>query len=160
MNPLLILLILFVGTPLLELYVMIEVGSRIGALSTIGFTLLTAVIGGYLVRMQGLATAMRVNQSISRGEIPAIEMIEGAILLLCGLMLLLPGFLTDLLGFFLLIPPFRRLLIINRLKNSGIMKVNAVQTGKSIDRIIDGQYEEILPQERTSSDGDKFKDEK
>jgi len=107
--PLLVLIL--VGVPLFELYLLIQVGSEIGALPTIGLSILTAIIGTYLVRLQGFAVLMRVRDMVDRGETPALEVLDGALLLIAGLMLILPGFLTDALGFLLLIPPLRRRLI-------------------------------------------------
>jgi UPF0716 protein FxsA len=106
-----IFLLLFVGAPLIELYVLIQVGSVIGALPTIALSVLTAVIGGALVRHQGLNVVMRVRDNLNRGETPALDLIDGAVLLLCGFALLLPGFVTDIVGFALLIPPVRHALI-------------------------------------------------
>lgn len=104
-------LLLFVAAPLIELYFLIQVGSLIGALPTIGLSILTAVIGGMLVRLQGLSVLMRVRDMLEHNEMPALELLDGAILLICGFALLLPGFITDAVGFLLLIPPFRHLLI-------------------------------------------------
>ena len=102
-----IFLLLFVAAPLIELYFLIQVGSIIGALPTILLSILTAVIGGYLVRMQGLTVLMRVREMTDRGETPALELLDGAILLLCGFALMLPGFITDAVGFALLVPRVR-----------------------------------------------------
>lgn len=104
-------LLLFVGVPLIELYLLIQVGGEIGAFPTIGLSILTAVIGAALVRHQGFAVLARVHAAAQRGEAPALPMLEGALLLVAGLMLLLPGFLTDALGFLLLVPPVRQRLI-------------------------------------------------
>jgi UPF0716 protein FxsA len=104
-------LLLFVGAPLIELYFLIQVGSVIGALPTILLSILTAVIGGWLVKLQGLQVLMRVREMLDRGETPALEVLDGAVLLLCGFALLLPGFVTDAIGFLLLIPPVRHALV-------------------------------------------------
>lgn len=104
-------LLLFVMAPLIELYFLIQVGSIIGALPTILLSILTAVIGGYLVRMQGLTVLMRVRSTMDRGETPALELLDGAVLLLCGFALMLPGFITDVVGFALLVPVLRQALI-------------------------------------------------
>ena len=140
--PLLLLLAIFVLVPATELYLLIEVGSEIGALSTIWLVILTALIGGWMVRQQGLAVMFRVREQLNRGEPPAIEMMEGALLLLTGVMLLLPGFFTDTLGFLMLIPPLRRWLILNWLKRRGNMTaVNVdMQNGKQEHYIIEGEY--------------------
>jgi UPF0716 protein FxsA len=108
---LIIFLLIFVGLPVFELYLLIQVGSRIGALPTIGLTILTAVIGGVLVRLQGLSVLGRVRASLDRGDVPALEMLDGALLLIAGFLLLLPGFVTDAIGFLLLVPVVRRLVI-------------------------------------------------
>ena len=104
-------LLLFVGVPLIELYLLIQVGSEIGALSTIALSVFTAILGSLLVRVQGFSVLLRVRTLLDHGETPALEVLDGALLLIAGLMLLLPGFLTDGLGFLLLIPPVRQWLI-------------------------------------------------
>lgn len=104
-------LLLFVVAPLFELYVLLGVGAIVGPLPAILLSILTAVIGGILARAQGLSVLLRVRAMLENGEQPALEMLEGALLLLAGLALLLPGFVTDALGFLLLIPPLRRALI-------------------------------------------------
>ncbi len=101
-------ILLFVGVPLVELYLLIEVGSVIGALQTIALCLLTAVIGGALLRYQGLQVMFRDQRSLAQGEVPAIEMFEGVALAAGGALLLTPGFATDVIGFLCLIPWTRR----------------------------------------------------
>ncbi len=141
MNPLLLFLLLFVGIPLLELYWLIEVGSYIGAIPTIALTVFTAVLGGLLVRMQGLATAIKVQKSMAMGEIPAIEMLEGVVLLACGFMLLLPGFITDVIGFFALVPAVRKWAILKFLKRARIMDPPQPTHGDAHrPRIIEGEF--------------------
>ncbi len=142
MNPLALLLLLFVGIPLVELYFMIEVGSYIGALPTILLTVFTAVLGGLLVRIQGFSTAMRVRAGMDRGEVPAIEMLEGVVLLFSGILLLLPGFFTDLFGFLALVPPIRRAVIVGFLKRSGtIQPATGADPGRPTEhRVIEGEY--------------------
>lgn len=102
------LLLLFFTVPLVEIYVLIEVGGIIGAWPTIALVVLTAVIGAALIRAQGLATIGRVQQELERGELPAVSIIEGALLLVAGALLLTPGFVTDTIGFLILVPPLRR----------------------------------------------------
>lgn len=122
MPGVLIFLLVFVGAPLVELYVLIEVGSDIGALPTILLSIFTAALGGWLVRHQGLSVLFRVQRMLDAGEMPAVELIEGALLLVTGLLLLLPGFITDGLGFLVLIPPVRRLLIVGFLRRRGVLR--------------------------------------
>lgn len=103
-----LLLLLFFTVPLVEIYVLLEVGGAIGVLPTIAMVVLTAVIGAGLIRAQGLATLGRVQQQLERGELPAVGIIEAALLLVAGALLLTPGFVTDTIGFLILVPPLRR----------------------------------------------------
>jgi len=120
--PFLVFLAIFVAAPLVELYVLIEVGSEIGALATIALSVFTAVLGGALVRLQGFSVLFRVQEATVRGEVPALELMEGAMLLLVGFSLLLPGFITDAAGFLLLIPPLRRAVILWFLRRKDILR--------------------------------------
>lgn len=142
MSPFWIFLIVLVGLPLFELYLLIEVGSFIGVLPTILLSIFTAILGGTLMRQQGISTAMRAQASMARGEVPAIEMIEGVVVFLAGFVLLFPGFLTDALGFLLLIPPVRRLMVLYFLKRARMM--HPVQAGsKDVTKpsgYIEGEY--------------------
>jgi len=116
-----IFLVIFVVVPLIELYFMLEVGEVFGAFNTVFLVVLTAVIGGVLVRQQGFSTMMRMRETAARGEPPALEMLESGVLLLCGIMLLLPGFITDALGFLLLIPPLRKAFVLWGLKRGNFI---------------------------------------
>ncbi|MGD8914763.1 MAG: FxsA family protein [Candidatus Thiodiazotropha sp.] len=144
MNPLLLFLLLFVGVPLAELYFLIKVGSQIGAFSTIFLTVFTALLGGWMVRAQGFSTLNKVRGSMERGEVPAFEMMEGAVLLVCGFLLLLPGFITDVVGFIFLVPPIRRWLLALGLQQGGVMGPAGSETGESYRsrerRVIEGEY--------------------
>lgn len=102
------LLLLFFAIPLIEIYLLIKVGGVIGALPTVSLVVFTAVLGAWLVRWQGLSTLNRVRAMMMRGEVPAIEALEGVALLIAGALLLTPGFFTDTLGFLLLMPAVRR----------------------------------------------------
>ena len=143
MNPVFIFLFILVGAPLVELYLLIEVGSRIGALPTILLSVFTALVGAWLVRLQGISVLFRVQQVLARGEAPAIEMLEGALLMLAGLMLLFPGFITDTLGFLLLVPALRRGMAVAFLRHAGVMQpldggsVAPGTTGRT--RVIEGE---------------------
>lgn len=143
-SPALLFLLFFVGAPLLELYLLIEVGSEIGAVPTIALSIFTAVLGGMLVRMQGFAVLFRAQSQMANKEVPALELMEAAMLLLVGLALLLPGFITDAIGFLLLVPPLRRWLVVRWLKARGNLQPapGAAQPGPEsrADRIIEGEY--------------------
>lgn len=137
-----LLILLFIGLPLTEIYFLIQVGSEIGAFSTILLSILTAVIGVWLVRYQGFGVLRRVRDLLDRGEVPAIEVMDGALILVAGLCLILPGFLTDSLGFLLLIPPLRRRLITHYI---GIQPVTLQPPSGEIRtetrvRVIEGEF--------------------
>lgn len=102
-----IFLLLFIVMPIAEMAVLIKVGGAIGVLNTVGLVLLTAVIGAWLLKQQGLATLLRANQRLNSGELPAREVAEGLILAVGGALLLTPGFITDTIGFLCLIPGTR-----------------------------------------------------
>ncbi len=106
-----ILLALFLLVPLLEIWLLITVGGVIGAGWTVFLVVLTAVIGAFLVRAQGLSTWARSQALLRQGELPAVELLEGVALLVAGALLLTPGFFTDAVGFTLLVPWLRRRLI-------------------------------------------------
>ncbi|MDN5871706.1 MAG: FxsA family protein [Nitrococcus sp.] len=103
--------LLLLAFPLLELYILIQVGQVIGALPTIGLCILTAFLGTVLLRQQGLGTLRRARASLNRGEMPARELLEGMALAIGGVLLLVPGFLTDLAGLACLLP-FTRILLL------------------------------------------------
>jgi UPF0716 protein FxsA len=104
-------LLLFILIPILEMWLLIQVGSHIGALATIGLVLLTAMIGLALLRQQGFATLLRANQKMEAGQLPAQEIVDGLFLAVGGALLLTPGFFTDAIGFICLIPGLRKLLL-------------------------------------------------
>jgi UPF0716 protein FxsA len=106
-----ILFALFIGVPLIEIAVFIQVGGWIGLWPTIAVVILTAALGSWLLRMQGLQTLVRVQQSFERGEVPVADLFDGLCLLVAGALLLTPGFVTDAIGFLLFVPPFRILLV-------------------------------------------------
>jgi UPF0716 protein FxsA len=106
-----ILFLCFIVMPIMELVVLIEVGSVIGVLNTILAVLLTAVIGASLLRHQGLKTLFNANQKMKEGQMPVSEMGEGLMLAVAGALLLTPGFVTDIVGFLLLTPGVRQLML-------------------------------------------------
>ena len=101
------LFILFLTIPLVEIYFLIQVGEVIGAWPTVLLVVITAVLGVWLLRWQGLSTLTRVQTSLQHGELPAQAMLEGMLLLVAGALLLTPGFVTDGFGFLILVPPLR-----------------------------------------------------
>ncbi len=103
---------LFIVVPLLELYVLIEVGSGIGGLATILLCLFTAALGGLLIRWQGVRTLISARQKIRQGQLGTEQILHGMLLTIAGLLLFLPGLITDTLGFLLLIPWLRHQIIL------------------------------------------------
>tara|TARA_B100000683_G_scaffold209013_1_gene203233 strand:+ start:69 stop:590 length:522 start_codon:yes stop_codon:yes gene_type:complete len=102
-------LALFFLLPLAELMILIEVGGEIGGWETIGVCLLTAMVGGSLARRQGMGVLRRMRVSMHQGQLPAEEMIDSLFIVVAGLLLMTPGFVTDSIGLVLLTPPIRAL---------------------------------------------------
>ena len=103
-----IALIIFIIVPLIEMVVLIQVGGLIGAIPTVALVVLTATLGIWLLKLEGLATLARVQQKLDQGQIPGTELLEGIMLLVGGALLLTPGFITDAMGFTCLLPGLRR----------------------------------------------------
>ena len=102
------LLLLFIFIPMIELYLLIMLGSRIGAMPTIGLIVLTGILGASLARQQGLSVLSKIQREMASGRPPTQELVEGAMIVVGGIVLLTPGILTDIFGFALLIPTFRK----------------------------------------------------
>ncbi len=143
MNIFRLFFLALVAIPLLEIYLFIKVGGAIGVWQTVLVVLITAVIGAWAWRRQGLATLRRVQESMARNELPALPMLEGVLLMLAGALLITPGFFTDTLGFLLLIPLLR-----SRLASYMIFKgiFTSVQSrthpdGKFSHRTLEGEYQ-------------------
>ena len=133
MNPLLLTIIL---VPVVEIYLLIKIGSQIGAMSTILLIFTTAVIGIYYAKYEGLNTLKSGFTQLSKNETPAYEVISGAVIAFAALLLIIPGFATDIIGF-LLIFPLSRKLIFKKLFNNFFYKKNKKK------KYIDGEYEDI-----------------
>ncbi len=110
MKPFTIIFLCFLVIPTAEIYLLIQIGQFIGAGWTIFGVVATAVIGAWLIRIQGILTLHRGLESLRRKEVPAIELIEGLFLLICAALLITPGFVTDSIGFLCLVTPVRRAL--------------------------------------------------
>lgn len=111
MRTLPLLALLFFALPLIEIYLLIQVGQVIGALPTILLVIATSVLGAYLLKQQGLAALTRFQNNLRQGQLPADELKEGIFIVLGGILLMTPGFFTDFLGLFCLLPPSRKLLM-------------------------------------------------
>jgi len=104
------LLFIFILVPILEVYTLIQAGSLIGVAPTIALILLTGVAGAYLARSQGMDLIQRIQRELAEGRVPAEELLDGAMVLVGGVVLLTPGFWTDLFGFICLVPGSRTIL--------------------------------------------------
>ena len=133
MNPILLSIIL---VPAIEIYLLIKIGSQIGAISTILLIFTTAIIGVYYAKYEGLNTLRSGFAQLSKNEPPAYEVISGAAIAFAALLLIIPGFVTDTLGF-LLIFPYSRKLIFNKFAK----KIRPSQNKKK--NFIDGDFEDI-----------------
>ena len=103
-----LLFLMFVAVPILEMIILIKVGGLIGAIPTIAMVVLTATVGIWLLKLEGLATLRRVQEKMATGQLPETELLEGIMLIVGGALLLTPGFVTDAFGFVCLIPVLRR----------------------------------------------------
>ncbi|ACA88412.1 FxsA family protein [Shewanella woodyi] len=99
-----VFIVIFILVPVVELNVLIKVGESLGSWTTVGLVFFTAIVGVSLVRSQGISTLMQVQQKLARGEAPGQEIVEGMMLAVAGLLLLIPGFVTDFIGLVLLTP--------------------------------------------------------
>ena len=130
------LLLLIIGIPLIEIYLFIKIGSQIGAFNTVLLILVTAVIGVAYVRYEGFNTIRSGIGQLVKNELPVYEIISGATLAFAALLLILPGFATDLLGILLAIPLTRKVILGRFLKKKKYEKNNK-------KNYIDGEFEDI-----------------
>ena len=105
------LIVVFTMVPLIEVLLLLEIGNRIGTLNTILLIILTGILGAHLMRLQGFAVFRKIQEDLGRGIPPTNEIVQGALVLAGGILLLTPGFFTDAIGFLLLIPQSRKYLL-------------------------------------------------
>tara|TARA_B100000579_G_C22125311_1_gene529433 strand:- start:91 stop:510 length:420 start_codon:yes stop_codon:yes gene_type:complete len=125
--------LIFIGIPALEVFLMIKIGGKVGALNTVFLILLTATIGIYYAKLEGIKTMRSGVMNIYQNKIPIYEMMSGASIAIAALLLIIPGFFTDTIGFLLLIPFTRRFLI------SLFVRKNKIQTEKENKQTLDGE---------------------
>ena len=104
-------ILIFIGLPALEIFLMIKIGGKIGALNTVSLIFLTAIVGVYFAKMQGIRTIRSGIKNLYKNEMPIYEIVSGASIAAAALLLIVPGFFTDVIGFLLLIPLTRKILI-------------------------------------------------
>ena len=133
MNTLLLSIIL---VPIIEIYLFIKIGSQIGAFKTIFLIFFTAVVGVYYAKHEGLNTIKSGLTNVLRNQLPAYELISGAAIAFAAILLIIPGFATDILGFLLIFPPTRKLLFSRFSKNFESRKTEK-------KNFIEGEFEDI-----------------
>ena len=132
MNP---FFIIFIGIPALEIFLLIKIGGHLGALNTIALIFLTAIIGIYFAKLQGIQTLKSGAINLYQNKMPIYEILSGASIAVAALLLIIPGFLTDFIGFMLLIPFTRKILFFLILrKNIKAKKDNETIDGEIVDR--------------------------
>ena len=132
-------LILILGIPLIEIYLFIKVGSEIGALNTILLILTTAVVGIWYARYEGFNTLRSGMSQLVKNEVPLYEIVSGAAIAFAALLLILPGFATDIIGILLVFPVTRKI-ILSKYSKKNISKKRGNDKGKNY---IEGEYEDI-----------------
>ena len=134
--------LLFIGVPALEVFLMIKIGGKIGALNTVSLIFLTAIIGIYFAKLEGIKTMRSGVMNLYQNKIPIYEMISGASIAIAALLLIIPGFFTDSIGFLLLIPFTRKILISFLVKKQNIS--NRQEDKKTLDgEIIEDKKDEL-----------------
>ena len=125
--------LLFIGLPALEIFLMIKIGGKIGALSTVSLIFLTAIIGVYFAKLEGIKTMRSGVMNLYQNKVPVYEMFSGASIAIAALLLIVPGFFSDTIGFLLLIPFTRKILI------SFFVKKNKISTSQENTDTLDGE---------------------
>ncbi len=152
----LVIIVVLLGLPFLEIAVFIEVGGFIGIGPTLLLTVLTAAAGVLMMRHQGFSAMLKVRNAIDRAELPVQAVFDGACLLVTGVLLLVPGFVTDFAGLLLFVPLFRRLLLQRLFRITQVtIVVNESQnqrrnTGASEPYDMDGEYRDVTPKDEPS----------
>ena len=135
--------LIFIGLPALEIFLMIKIGAEIGALNTVALIFLTAVTGVYFARIQGIQTLKSGVVNLYRNKVPVYELISGASIAFAALLLIVPGFFTDTIGFLLLIPFTRKILLRLALKNKTRYSANEENKNIIDGEIIDKDKDEL-----------------
>jgi len=130
MNP---FFLIFIGLPALEIFLMIKIGAKVGALNTIALIFLTAIIGIYFAKLQGIQTLKSGMVNLYQNKLPVNELLSGASIAVAALLLIIPGFFTDFLGFLLLVPFTRKVIF------ALVLKKKKKLDKKNKENIIDGE---------------------
>ena len=133
--------LIFIGLPALEIYLMIKMGDNIGALNTIALIFLTAIVGVYFAKLQGIRTLKSGMTNVYQNKLPVYELLSGASIAIAALLLIVPGFFTDFIGFLLLIPITRKIIFNIVLKNK--KEINIKNKRDTIDGEIVDKKDEL-----------------
>ena len=159
-------LIALIGVPLIEIWVFIEVGGRLGVLTTIAIVVLTAIVGTALLRQQGYGVLARVQASMAANQMPVAAVFDGLCLLVAGALLLTPGFVTDAIGLLLFVPTVRQAVgrwLLRRIIASGGLQIDGRPVGRGTDQpggpvpggpVIDGDFVDVGENSDKSLTGD------
>lgn len=150
-----IFILLFIAIPIIEIAVLLHVGSLIGGLNTLLLIVTTAVVGAFLVKQQGIQNWLTMQRKLARGQPPALEMVSGILIFLAGIMLITPGFVTDIIGVAFLLPASRKVIgayLLNHLFLRGQARFTQFQFRQRGN--FDGQGEPHRPSGGTVIDGE------
>lgn len=145
----------FVAVPIIEIALFIQVGGAIGLWPTLAIVILTAIVGTYLVRTQGLLALNQISRSFNELRNPAEPLAHGAMILVAGALLLTPGFFTDGVGFALLLPPVRAMVYryLSSRMTAGEVRFQSGFRPPHDPNVIDGEYEEVKPRNTSGASG-------
>jgi UPF0716 protein FxsA len=130
----LVLVLLLIVAPLVELYVIVQVAHHVGIFDTIALLLIESAIGAWLLRRQGLNTLARIGQAVEEHRVPGKELVDGLLIIVAGALMLAPGFISDIVGYLLLIPPTRapvRALVMRRFKDGKVGRFATFSSGSA-----------------------------
>ena len=135
--------LIFIGLPAIEIFFMIKIGAKIGALNTIALVFLTAIVGVFFARIQGIQTLKSGIINLYQNKIPVYELLSGASIAFAALLLIIPGFFTDLIGFLILIPFTRNILFKILFKKKAKINENSTEKNAIEGEIIDKNKDEL-----------------
>ncbi|NBU55152.1 MAG: FxsA family protein [Acidimicrobiia bacterium] len=151
-----VLFLLFIVFPVVELYVIIRVGSSIGFLNTLGLIVLVAVLGSWLVKREGIRVWTKFNRSVLEGRVPTREIVDGVLIMMAGALLLVPGFVTDVFALLVLFPPtrlvFRRMLM--RRAESGMTIMGGFGVSQHPPQSRNGRLGDVIDTDGTEPHGE------
>ena len=135
--------VVIIAVLIVEMYLLIQIGGGLGAFTTIALVFITAALGIWMLRLQGLNTLRKASFSAVQGEAPVREALEGVLLVVGGVLLLIPGFFTDGLGFLLLLPPIRKLLLRRMGENPRVAQADGQNPGSGRSKVIEGEWKRV-----------------